>query len=245
VNGGTTLCQFSTSVQMKFLPSSFSQKGAGGIATCHAVHALLILFFILLGSQLSISGFRELIVPGLILSLLVLIGNPLILMAIMGFLGYRKRTSLQTGLTVAQISEFSLILVALGVSFGQVSRNSLSLVTLVGIITIFGSTYLILYSDKIYSVLRRYLSVFERAGIYEKTIPAKQYPFILFGCNRIGLDFLEIVIVKPPFFHGAGAEIFDHDVGPFDKLFSEINPFFCFQVYRHAVFVIIADGESP
>lgn len=50
VNGGTTLCQFSTSVQMKFLPSSFSQKGAGGIATCHAVHALLILFFILLPS---------------------------------------------------------------------------------------------------------------------------------------------------------------------------------------------------
>lgn len=48
VNGGKTRCQFSTSVRMKFLPSSFSKKGAGGIATCHAVHALLILFLILL-----------------------------------------------------------------------------------------------------------------------------------------------------------------------------------------------------
>jgi predicted Kef-type K+ transport protein len=46
----------------------------------------------------------------------VLIGNPLIVLAIMGAMGYRKRTGFLAGLTVAQISEFSLIFVAMGVS---------------------------------------------------------------------------------------------------------------------------------
>lgn len=48
MDGGKTRCRFSASVRMKFPLSSFFKKRAGGIATDHAVHALLILFFILL-----------------------------------------------------------------------------------------------------------------------------------------------------------------------------------------------------
>ena len=70
-------------------------------------------------------------------------------MLLMGFLGYRKKTGFQAGFTVAQISEFSLILTALGVTVGHLTNEILSLVTIVGLITISGSTYLILYSDKI------------------------------------------------------------------------------------------------
>jgi hypothetical protein len=127
----------------------------------------------------------------LLFSLLVLIGNPLILMSIMGLLGYKKRTSLQTGFTVAQISEFSLILMTLGVTYGHVTKEALSLVTLVGIITIFGSTYFILYSDKIYAWLDPYLNIFERKHAKEKQINKKRYSVILFGGNRIGHDFIE------------------------------------------------------
>ena len=42
---------------------------------------------------------------GVTVLLFVLIGNPLIVMAIMGYMGYRKRTSFMAGLTVAQIPE--------------------------------------------------------------------------------------------------------------------------------------------
>ncbi|MCK7502598.1 MAG: hypothetical protein MZW92_81830 [Comamonadaceae bacterium] len=52
------------------------------------------------------------------LSLFVLIGNPLIVMAIMGYMGYRKRTGFLAGLTVAQISEFSIVFVAMGITLG-------------------------------------------------------------------------------------------------------------------------------
>ncbi|MFH1385436.1 MAG: cation:proton antiporter [Patescibacteria group bacterium] len=151
----------------------------------------IILFFIFLGSQMVVGNIQSLLIPGLILSALVLIGNPLILMIIMGILGYRKKTSFQTGLTVAQISEFSLILIVLGIKFNHLRPEILSLVTLVGLITISGSTYFILYSEKIFNIISRYLGVFERKKIFEKEKRKKDYEFILFGYNRIGFDFLE------------------------------------------------------
>ncbi len=154
----------------------------------------IVLFFISLGAQLQLTNILELVPTAVLLSLLVLIGNPLILMAIMGYLGYKKRTALSTGMTVAQISEFSLIMVALGVSLGHVSQSVLSLVTLVGLITIFGSTYLVLYTDWIYKRLAPFLSVFERTGAKEKRTRRHKPEIILFGCNRIGYSFLETLM---------------------------------------------------
>ncbi len=76
------------------------------------------------------------VVPAIILSLFVLIGNPLIVMIILGLMGYRKRTGFLAGLTVAQISEFSLILGALSLSLGHIDTDTMGLVTLAGLITI-------------------------------------------------------------------------------------------------------------
>ncbi len=151
----------------------------------------IILFFILLGSQMVFGNINELIVPAIIFSLFILIGNPLIVMIIMGFLGYKKKTGFQAGLTVAQISEFSLILIALGVSVGHLTNEILSLVTIVGLITISGSTYLILYSNKIYPYLSKYLSIFERKKVREDEQEPKAYDIVLFGYNRIGYDLLQ------------------------------------------------------
>jgi Kef-type K+ transport system membrane component KefB len=123
---------------------------------------LILFFFIELGAALTFSDAVQQLVPAILLSAFVLVGNPLIVMAIMGVMGYRKKVSFQAGLAVAQISEFSLILIALGFSLGQVDEQVLGLVTLVGIITITLSTYLILYSDQVYVRLAPYLSVFER-----------------------------------------------------------------------------------
>ncbi len=154
----------------------------------------IILFFILLGSQMIFTNISQYIIPIIIFSIFILIGNPLIVMVLMGLLGYTKRNSFLAGLTVAQISEFSLILVALGVKVGHLTTDILSLVTIIGLITIAGSTYLILYANKIYPHLSRYLGIFERKG--EKVDEHKHhkdgtYDIILFGYDRIGYDILE------------------------------------------------------
>lgn len=151
----------------------------------------IVVFFILLGAQMVLTGIWETVPVAIALSLFVLIGNPLILMIIMGLCGYRKRTAFKIGLTVAQISEFSLILVALGLKLGHIDQAVLSIVTLVGLITIFFSTYMIMYADALYGWLEPFLSIFERRVVTEKRLTKKQYPIILFGCNRIGQDFIE------------------------------------------------------
>lgn len=150
---------------------------------------LVLFFFIQLGSSLTFDDAAAQLWPAILLSLFVLIGNPIIVMIIMGVMGYRSQVSFKAGLAVAQISEFSLILIALGFSLGQVDQAVLSLVTLVGVITITVSTYFILYSEQMYRALAPALRIFERndAGreIDEEAM-AHPYDAIVIGVGRLG-----------------------------------------------------------
>ncbi|MCA0928431.1 cation:proton antiporter [Ruegeria profundi] len=152
---------------------------------------LLLFFFISLGASLDLSVLGASIGPAIVLSLFVLIGNPLIVLVIMGAMGYRKRTGFLAGLTVAQISEFSLIFMAMGVSIGHVAENALGLVTLVGLVTIAASTYMITYSHQLYSLFEPVLGFAERrrpkAEDDGNSDAARAHEIILFGLGRYGL----------------------------------------------------------
>lgn len=153
---------------------------------------LLLFFFIDLGSKLDFSTLGGEIWPAVILSFFVLIGNPLIVMAIMGYMGYRKRTGFLCGLTVAQISEFSIIFVAMGISLGHLDNGALGLTTLVGLITIALSTYAILYSHPLYEKLAPWLNIFERKRPYRELAVAterhdlERADVIVVGLGRYG-----------------------------------------------------------
>ena len=123
---------------------------------------LLLFFFIDLGSRLDLSLIGSQALPAAVFSVFVLVGNPLIVMAVMGRMGYRRRTGFLAGLTVAQISEFSLIVAAMGLSLGHIGAGAMGLITLVGVVTIFVSTYMILFSGPLYARLSPYLGLFER-----------------------------------------------------------------------------------
>ena len=153
---------------------------------------LLLFFFIDLGARLDFSTLGAEIGPAIVLSVFVLIGNPLIVMAIMGYMGYRKRTGFMAGLTVAQISEFSIVFVAMGITLGHVGVQALGLTTLVGLVTITVSTYMILYSQPLYTRLAPWLSVFERKhpfrelAVERQKRGGEQAQAIVFGLGRYG-----------------------------------------------------------
>ncbi|MCW8957851.1 MAG: cation:proton antiporter, partial [Gammaproteobacteria bacterium] len=153
---------------------------------------LLLFFFIELGASLDMSILGAQVGAAVIFSAFVLIGNPIIVMAIMGYMGYRKRTGFLSGLAVAQISEFSLILVALGLSLGHLSPETVGLVTLVGLITISASTYMILYSHPIYERIAPWLSIFERKVPHrELDSPLdwqRRVDILLIGLGRFGTE---------------------------------------------------------
>jgi Kef-type K+ transport system membrane component KefB len=153
---------------------------------------LLLFFFIDLGARLDVSTLGAELVPAVVLSLFVLIGNPLIVMAIMGFMGYRRRTGFMAGLTVAQISEFSIVFVAMGITLGHVGVQALSLTTLVGLVTIAVSTYMILYAQPLYERLAPWLRFFEREQPFREIAAetqdggARTAQAIVFGLGRYG-----------------------------------------------------------
>ncbi|MDO6508526.1 cation:proton antiporter [Colwellia sp. 4_MG-2023] len=151
---------------------------------------LLLFFFIALGATLDLSLLGAHLPGAMLFSLFVLIGNPLIVMIIMGLMGYGKRTGFLAGLTVAQISEFSLIFIAMGISLGHVPQDILGLVTLVGIITIAASTYMITYSHQLYSIFAPVIGMFERSSVPRENMTDDHtdahYPVIIFGLGRLG-----------------------------------------------------------
>ncbi len=149
----------------------------------------LTLFFVSLGSQLVVWDAFNLLPKAILLSLFVLIGNPLIVMTIMGLLGHKSRTSFLASVTVAQISEFSFILMAMGRSLGHLDDSALTLIILVGAITMTASTYLIMESERIYKYLKNLLKIFERRttneSVFEKEIDIKNH-VVLIGADKIG-----------------------------------------------------------
>lgn len=194
---------------------------------------LLLFFFIDLGAQLDLGLLGGQMFSAVVLSLFVLIGNPLIVLIIMGLMGYRRRTSFLAGLTVAQISEFSLILGALGVSIGHIGKETLGLITLVGLITIGLSTYLILYSHFFYEQLAGWLKIFERSVPYrekreegEKVSPSMDV--ILFGLGRYGSNLAQHL-------HQRGLRVLGVDID--SKMVAEWN--------RKGLQAIYGDAEDP
>lgn len=162
---------------------------------------LLLFFFVNLGANLDLSVIGSQITPAMIFSVFVLIGNPIIVLIIMGAMGYRKRTSFLAGLTVAQISEFSLIFAGLGLAVGHITDEVVGLITLVGLITIALSTYLILYSHQIYEIIAPALNIFERKSKLKESLMnednANKFQVIIFGLGRFGNRLAEMLDEHP------------------------------------------------
>lgn len=150
----------------------------------------LVVFFIALGEGLQIEHVSNAWVPALILSVIVLILKPLVIMSSMGLLGYTKRTSFQSAIFLDQISEFSLILAVLANKTGIVSDHMVTVVTLVALITIVASTYMIKYSEKIFRFLDKHVRFFERHLVEPKREPNRNYEVILFGYRKGGHEFI-------------------------------------------------------
>ncbi len=157
---------------------------------------MLLFFFIELGASLTFADALGQLWPAIVLSVFVLVGKPLIVFAIMGWMGYRSITSFRTGVALAQISEFSLILIALGFSLGQVDSAVLSLVTLVAVFTITVSSYLILYTDRLYSIMQGFMRFFERgkAEAVDEESQSLSFDAIVIGSGRFGTEVISGLI---------------------------------------------------
>ncbi len=156
----------------------------------------LAVFFVSLGIRMEFGEVGAHLGSAAALSLFVLLGNPFIFMIIISRMGYSEKTAFKTSVTVAQISEFSFIFAAMGVSAGLIGSPILAITALVGIITIGISSYMIIYSDGLYAWCRRWhlLRIF-RAGERDKRAESpsrqRQGHVIVVGLNALGRDIVK------------------------------------------------------
>lgn len=136
------------------------------LAQLHCAHELtrrvqslmnffIAVFFVTLGAQMQLAEVGDDLIPALLLSVFVLIGKPIVLMLVIPRLGYNAETSFKTGITLAQISEFSFILAAMGMASGLIGKNILAVIAIVGLSTIVVSSYGILYLDALHRFVAR------------------------------------------------------------------------------------------
>ncbi len=157
------------------------------------------IFFVSLGLQIALNGFVKIMVPALILTEVVLIIKHVLRMITCSVFGYKKRPAFFTSLTLAQVSEFSLIIVAQGILLGHIGTEILSMTTIVAIFTITFTSYFMEYSEKMFKKLRKFLTIFERVNLtnqHLEYIPdkRKKHDIVLCGYNRIGYSIIKTFV---------------------------------------------------
>lgn len=152
----------------------------------------VVLFFIALGEGLNTNNLSAAVLPAIVLSIIVMIVKPLTIITVTGLLGYTKRVSFKAGINLSQISEFSIVLVVLASAAGLVGADVSAILTVVAIVTIASSTYLMKYDDQLFARFDRIkFRIFEKDVTYKESRNRNAYPLVLFGYERGGHEFIK------------------------------------------------------
>ena len=150
----------------------------------------LTLFFVYLGLQTKVSDFIGAWPAILLFTLFALVVKPLVYVLLLGIFGFRKHTLFQTGLNLSQISEFSLVVMLVGVNEGLASPLALSVMAAVAVLSIIFSSITIADSKKLYKFFSPFLSFFERksSGHYMETKVEQELQdhVVVIGAHRVG-----------------------------------------------------------
>jgi len=147
-------------------------------------------FFVSLGLQLVKVNLVQIWLPLILLLLVVILIKPFIILFLLSVWGYDKRNAFASAISLAQISEFSLILV---MSVSNISEDLFTITILLAILTIALTSYLVKYEMQLYNRLIPVLKYFERLSKKHKKLGLKhtvQKKIILFGSGKIGEMFL-------------------------------------------------------
>ena len=103
----------------------------------------LILFFFSLGAGFDPAMLDHALLPALLLAVLLLTLKPYVFQWLFVSAGERHRQSLEVGVRLGQVSEFSLLIAVIALNTGALSVSAAALVQLTTLITFVVSSYLI------------------------------------------------------------------------------------------------------
>ncbi|MBD3389111.1 MAG: hypothetical protein GF416_08490 [Candidatus Altiarchaeales archaeon] len=150
-----------------------------------------IIFFVSLGMEIWISDMATIIVPAILFLILVVVLKPLLIIFMTSLGGYGRRVSFLTGISLLQISEFSLIIAMQGLYEGHISNEVFSIIAFIAMISITVTSYTIKYDKQLYNLISERLLVFERFSNIDKALhhtidEPKDTHTVICGCHRMG-----------------------------------------------------------
>lgn len=115
------------------------------------------IFFVSVGMMVQVTSLSAYIIPILIISVVVILGQTTF--ATIGVLlsGQNLKTSISAGFSLSQLGEFSYIIAALGLSLGVIEESLYQIVVSASVITIFTTPYMMKFADPVNAFLERKL----------------------------------------------------------------------------------------
>lgn len=156
------------------------------------------LFFVYLGSQVVFQEMGSVLPLIGLFTLYALIVKPIIFLLILGTFGFRRHTIFQTALNLSQISEFSLIIMVVGLQLGVVSQSVLTAMALTGVLSIIISSIMITYSKPLYRKILPFVGFFEHSTATHQSENTEadlvmEDHVILIGAHRIGGEIIKFL----------------------------------------------------
>jgi len=153
------------------------------------------LFFVYLGTQVNFADLSKSWGLILVFTSYTLFVKPTIFLLMFGIFGFKKHTMFKAAISMTQVSEFSLIILLVGIKEGSATHTALTVIALTAVLSMIISSVMISNSQKLYRYLTNIISFFER----------KNYHHIL-ESRKFGEDLLEdhVVVIGG---HRIGGEI--------------------------------------
>ncbi|WP_226042569.1 cation:proton antiporter [Natrinema sp. DC36] len=145
----------------------------------------MVVFFTSIGLQLAADSLLAYWVEALIASAALMVGNFLIIFYLIDREQFTPETSFIGSLNMAQVSEFSLVVGALAVTRGFIDASILGYLSLMAIVTMSLSTYLINYNYQIYERVKPYLARFESEEKRDVDLHVYQDHAVVVGYDEI------------------------------------------------------------
>jgi Kef-type K+ transport system membrane component KefB len=115
------------------------------------------LFFVALGMKIPVPS-ANLVVFAMAASFFLIASRFVAIFPVLYMMGYGHRVSLLPAINLSQLSEFSLVIASLGLAWGHIDNQLVSLMILIFVITSTASTYMIQFSYPLYRLLGRGLT---------------------------------------------------------------------------------------
>mgnify|MGYP003394162589 FL=1 len=148
------------------------------------------LFFVYLGTQVNFSDILTVYPAIIAFTLYAVLAKPIIFLLVLGGFGFRKHTMFQTSVNLSNISEFSLIIMLVGLQMGAVSSSALTVIAVSLILSTIISSLMISRSGYVYKYIKSAIGFFERKNPHNLVEDTSSYDLsdhvVIIGSQQVG-----------------------------------------------------------